>query len=116
MKIGSIVWGVKDMARSIEFWQQALNYELAFEPEDDFAILQPKDADGIYLSLNLVTSEKARRHHMDIYSDTPEEDVRRLIALGATRKDWNYHEGEDYTVLEDPDGNPFCIIPKTECF
>lgn len=43
---------------------------------------------------------------------TPEENIKRLIELGATRKEWHYTEGEDYTVLEDPDGNSFCVIPK----
>lgn len=111
MKIGSIVWGVKDIKRSIEFWSQALDYTLAFEPAEDFAILQPTSGEGVNLSLNRVTSDRARRHHMDLYTDRLEEEVARLIRLGATKKNWDYHEGEDYIVLEDPEGIPFCVIP-----
>lgn len=74
--------------------------------------MRAKDGKGVNLSLNLVTSERPRQHHMDLYSMTPEENIKRLIELGATRKEWHYTEGEDYTVLEDPDGNSFCVIPK----
>lgn len=114
MKIGAIVWGVRNLARSIEFWSQALDYQLAYEPAEDFAILEPKHGPGVRLSLNVVTSPKARRHHLDIYSTSPESDLARLIALGASRMAWDYQPGEDYTVLLDPDGNPFCLIPKTQ--
>lgn len=112
MEIGAIVWGVKDVKKSAAFWREALDYQDAYEPQDDWAMLIPKEGTGITLSLNRVTSDKARRHHMDIYSETPEIEVERLLALGATRADWNYHEGENYVVLKDPEGNPFCIIPK----
>ena len=75
-------------------------------------MLIPKSDEGITLSLNRVTSDKARRHHMDLYSNDAKADVERLLALGATKVEWNYHEGENYIVLKDPEGNPFCIIPE----
>jgi len=34
--------------------------------------------------------------------------------LGARRKPWNYEQDADYVVLEDPDGNPFCVIQLPE--
>ena len=114
MKIGAIVWGVKDIKKSVAFWSQALDYTTAYEPGEDFAMLIPKTGEGITLSFNRETSDKARRHHMDIYSSSPKEDIERLLNLGATLAKWNYHEGEDYTVLKDPEGNPFCIIPGEE--
>lgn len=47
--IGAIVWGVRDLARSIEFWTQALDYRLKREPDEDFAILVPRVCEGIQL-------------------------------------------------------------------
>ena len=114
MKIGAIVWGVKDLARSIQFWSQALDYQLAYPPAEDFAILEPKRGPGVRLSLNVVTSPSARRHHLDIYSISPEADLARLMDLGARRKAWDYQPGEDYIVLLDPDDNPFCLFPETQ--
>ncbi|WP_459129521.1 VOC family protein [Guggenheimella bovis] len=110
LEIGAIVWGVKDLSRAIEFWSKALDYKLKYPADVDFAILVPRNGEGTQLSLNRVTSEKARRHHMDLFTDDREKEVERLLALGATRMEWRYEEGADYVVLKDPDGNPFCVI------
>ncbi len=110
IEIGAIVWGVQDLPRAVSFWCAALDYIPAFPPEKDFAILIPKNGKGVQLSLNRVTSPKARRHHMDLFADDREAEVERLLALGAVRKDWNYEPEADYAVLQDPDGNPFCVI------
>lgn len=48
MEIGSIVWGVKDIERAVEFWGQALNYQLKYPASDDWAILIPKSGNGIH--------------------------------------------------------------------
>lgn len=110
LKIGSIVWGVKDLDREIEFWSAALGYKLKYPADTDWAMLGPENGEGLQLSLKLITSPKARRHHMDLFADDMEKEVERLIELGATRKVWKYEEGADYTVLNDPDGNPFCVV------
>ena len=111
MEIGAIVWGVRDLDRSIKFWSQALNYRLSREPDVDFAILIPKDGKGIQLSLNAaITSAKPKRHHIDLFTDEQEREVNRLLILGATRVDWKYEPDADYVVLADPDGNTFCVV------
>lgn len=43
---------------------------------------------------------------------TSQAEVTRLLALGATRMDWDYPPDADYVVLQDPDGNPFCVVQK----
>ena len=66
MKIGSIVWGVKDIDRAVRFWSEALHYRLREPASEDWAVLVPIEGDGIQLSLSKVTSDKAKRHHMDL--------------------------------------------------
>ncbi len=108
--IGAIVWGVSDIPRAIEFWSAALHYKLKYPPDVDFAMLGPESGEGVQLSLKLVTSPRARRHHIDIFTDDQAGEVERLLSLGARRKEWSYEPGADYVVLEDPDGNPFCVV------
>jgi catechol 2,3-dioxygenase-like lactoylglutathione lyase family enzyme len=111
LEIGAVVWGVRDLQRSITFWSEALNYKLSRDPDIDFAILVPKEGEGIQLSLNAaVTSEKPKRHHIDLFTPDQEKEVERLLKLGAARVDWNYDPGADYVVLADPDGNTFCVV------
>ena len=110
IRIGSIVWGVQNIDRAVEFWSAALDYIPKGEKSDDWAMLIPKSGPGIQLSIAKVSSPKARRHHMDLFAEDRDAEVERLISLGATRKPWNYEPGADYTVLQDPDGNPFCVV------
>ncbi|BDP42364.1 hypothetical protein DAETH_23330 [Deinococcus aetherius] len=112
LKIGSIVWGVRDVPRAIAFWTQALDYRLRNEPDEDWAVLVPREGPGVQLALDLIDSDKARRHHLDLYASDQAAEVERLLALGATRVDWRYEQGADYVVLADPDGNRFCVVQK----
>ena len=112
LTIGSIVWGARDVPRAIEFWDAALDYTPRREPDVDWAILVPRDGAGPQLAISLVDApaEQRRRHHLDLYADDQAAEVARLIALGATTVDWRYPDDADYVVLEDPDGNRFCVI------
>ena len=112
LEIGSIVWGVTDVARAVRFWSAALDYQLKYPASEGWAILVPRSGAGVQLSLNRVTSPRARRHHIDLFTDDQSAEVARLMALGATRKVWRYEDGADYVVLEDPDGNPFCVVQR----
>jgi catechol 2,3-dioxygenase-like lactoylglutathione lyase family enzyme len=113
LSLGAIVWGVRDIPRAVRFWSQALDYRPKYPPSEDWAILVPREGEGFQLSLNRVTSEKARRHHMDLFADDQTAEVARLIALGAVQDThWRYEDDADYVVLNDPDGNPFCVIQK----
>ena len=111
LEIGAIVWGVRDLVRAISFWSEALDYQLRRPPDVDFAVLVPKTGPGVQLSLNsAVTSDKPKRHHLDLFTDEQDKEVERLLALGATRVRWRYEKGADYVVLADPDGNTFCVV------
>jgi catechol 2,3-dioxygenase-like lactoylglutathione lyase family enzyme len=114
LRIGSIVWGVRDVPRAVDFWCKALDYRPLREPSEDWAILVPRDGSGGQLAIKLVTSdpETHQRHHLDLYARDQAAEVERLLALGARRADWRYPEHADYIVLADPDGNSFCVVQK----
>lgn len=112
LKIGAVVWGVRDIPRAVRFWSEALHYKLREPASEDWAVLIPIEGEGMQLSLSQVASPHARRHHIDLFADQPEQEVERLLALGATRKAWRCPEGADYVVLQDPDGNPFCVVAR----
>jgi catechol 2,3-dioxygenase-like lactoylglutathione lyase family enzyme len=105
---------VRDVPRAIRFWCDALDYQPARPPSDDWAILVPKQGTGQQLSITIVSSDAKdhQRHHLDLYADDQTVEVERLLALGARRVDWRYPENADYVVLADPDGNTFCVVQK----
>ena len=55
-------------------------------------------------------SGKRGRSHLDLYTTDQEGEVERLVKLGATRYPWRYRPDDDFVVLEDPDGNLFCVV------
>jgi hypothetical protein len=114
LKIGSVVWGTRDVPRAIQFWSQALAYKPLRPPTDDWAILVPQQGPGPQLAIKLVTSDPNThaRHHLDLYAADREAEVARLLELGARKVDWRYPDDADYVVLADPDGNTFCVIEK----
>ena len=118
LRIGTIVLGVDDLHRAVEFWTQALDYvpKHDVEPDDDFAILVPARGDGAHLALDEseTPAQEHPRVHLDLYAgDAVDQaaEVERLVSLGAARVDWDlYPDDPDFVVLEDPDGNRFCVI------
>jgi catechol 2,3-dioxygenase-like lactoylglutathione lyase family enzyme len=114
LRIGSIVWGVRDVPAAIRFWCAALNYQPLREPSEDWAILVPRDGPGPQMAITAVSSDAKthQRHHLDLYATDQQAEIDRLLALGAQRVEWRYPEGADYIVLADPDGNRFCVVRK----
>src|SRR5436309_15497304 len=112
LQIGSIVLRVDDLKRQTAFWKAALDYVPREEPGegDDFVLLRPKHGTGPNLSLDRVRSEVhvPPRIHLDLYAENQAEEVKRLIALGATEVHWEKRPPDaDYVILADPEGNRF---------
>jgi catechol 2,3-dioxygenase-like lactoylglutathione lyase family enzyme len=116
LRIGSIVWGVRDVQAAVRFWTRALGYRPRYEPDGDWVLLEPATGTGVQLALQEVKADSAsrRRHHLDLYAFDQATEVARLEALGAARVDWRYEDGADYVVMSDPDGNLFCVIEAGE--
>ena len=112
MYVGSVVIDCNDFPAMLAFWQQALRYVLRDPPEEDFAILRDPQ-EGTSTSQCRSFREKRigkNRLHLDLYTDNQEEEVRRLLDLGATLHPRTPEPGEDFILLEDPEGNVFCVV------
>ncbi len=114
LAIGSTVLGVEDVARAIAFWTAALDYVPRDPPDDSWAILIPREGAGTQLALMLSQTppQDHPRHHLDLYAPNQAAEVQRLVELGAIRvPDWDgYREDSDFLVLQDTEGNRFCVI------
>jgi predicted enzyme related to lactoylglutathione lyase len=110
VRIGSIVIDVKDFARMMDFWREALGYAPGNPPipGDPFVILKDPSGKGPNVSIDGMEPYR-NRLHLDLYTDDPEGEVERLLHLGATV--YRPREsGEDFVVLADPEGNLFCVV------
>jgi hypothetical protein len=96
----------------------ALGYVNRRPPSEDWVILDPPhkaawDAPGASLALSVTgyPQHYPPRIHLDLYAEDQTAEIERLLALGARTIDWDgYPEGADYVVLEDTEGNRFCVV------
>ena len=114
IQIGSIVINCFQFDEMIAFWKNALGYQLRDPPTDDWAVLRDPAGRGPNVSFQKRERRKTVRNwvHLDLYADNQKEEAERLISLGAKPYPWRYPENADYVVLEDPDGNLFCVVQK----
>jgi catechol 2,3-dioxygenase-like lactoylglutathione lyase family enzyme len=113
MKIGSIVIRCYEFNKMLAFWQQALHYVPRDPANGGWVVLRDPEGKGPNLSLDQYPDRrkgKRSRLHLDLYASNRAAEVERLLQLGATRYPWRYRLGDDFVVMEDPDGNLFCVV------
>jgi len=104
------------------FWCLVLDYEVQDEGDGIVIIGSPTVPEGKnrlgpippMLTFARVPEGKTvkNRLHMDVNpTDTDQdEEVRRLLALGARHADVGQGDDASWVVLADPEGNEFCVL------
>jgi len=118
LKIGSVVIDCINFDRMLAFWQEALHYTPRGPAKGGWVVLRDPAGRNTNVSLNQVQpSEKLTGRnwlHFDLYTTDQKGDVERLLKLGAARHPQEYGPDDDFVVLEDPDGNLFCVVDTTK--
>ncbi len=112
MRIGSVVVDCNDFDGMVAFWQEALHYVARDPGEDGWVVLRDPAGTGVNVSFQQVPEPRTgkNRLHLDLYTNDQAGQVERLLALGATRHPRDPEPGDDFVVLEDPEGNLFCVV------
>jgi Glyoxalase-like domain len=120
VRIASITLDCADALVVATFWSAALGRPLDPNPSSVFASIgMPgrRDTEGWRLDgehtwlFNQVPEPKTAKNrlHLDVAAGNPEAEIQRLVSLGATRvaevDEWGYR----WTVMNDPEGNEFCV-------
>ena len=100
-----------------EFWCAVLGW-VVHEIEDDVVwCIGPADGSwpGIDVGPTLDMKSGKNRLHLDLRADgvSTEEELERLLALGARKVDVGQGADASWTVLADPEGNEFCLLQGT---
>lgn len=108
-----LTFDCSDAYRQATFWAKVLGGKLADDdfPGDPEALVE---AEGVMLLFVTVPDAKAgkNRVHVDLQPQdrTREEEVERLLALGATLVgDHRRPDGRGWATLADLEGNEFCV-------
>jgi predicted enzyme related to lactoylglutathione lyase len=112
-----LVLDCADPAKLAEFWSEALGYKLIGEA-GNYVMLLPSDG-GAPLLLQRVPEPKTvkNRMHLDIHVADIAAEAERLAALGARHVDDLQREehGSHWLLMQDPEGNEFCICDAGGC-
>ncbi len=116
MRVGSVVIDCNDFDKMSAFWQEALHYFPRDPPEPDWVVLRDPNGNNVNVSLQQVPEKRTgkNRLHLDLYTDDPEAEIERLLEIGATRHPRTPEPDEDFVVLEDPEGNLFCVVDTSK--
>lgn len=116
LRIGSIVIDCFDFDRMMAFWQAALGYVPKAPPDGGWVILRDPEGKAPNVSLQHDPERLQGRNwlHFDLYTNDQKGEIDRLLRLGAKRHAQEYGPGDDFRVLEDPDGNLFCVVDTSK--
>jgi predicted enzyme related to lactoylglutathione lyase len=125
--VGNVTFSCADPIPLGRFWATALGWPDEPVDEDFLQLLRDggvderelesfyatRNSDGSRPRLLFQRREKSRPEsypiHLDLLADDREAEVERLEAAGATAGTTNSDENRAWTVMRDPDGNPFCV-------
>ena len=125
--IGNVTFSCAEPKRLGPFWASALGW-----PEEEIdpsfietllaAGMDERETASFYVTRETPTSrprllfqrrEKSRPAsypiHLDLRADDREAEVERLTALGATIEEAKSDDERSWTVMRDPESNPFCV-------
>lgn len=115
MYLENLVFDCRDQFRPGRFWADALGATEITNNDDGYEA-RLTVGDDLYLDLCFgPPTEPVRtdtpRLHLDLLGgDHQQQVVERLLTLGATRRDDPGDTDLPWTVLRDPEGNPFCVM------
>jgi predicted enzyme related to lactoylglutathione lyase len=111
----SITWfsldvDAADPAELARWWAQVLDYKVVWE-EDSYVAIAKDDRTFPGMIFNRVDGEKVgkNRLHLDLNPTDQDQEVRRLLDLGAKQVDIGQGDVA-WVVMADPEGNEFCVL------
>jgi Glyoxalase-like domain len=125
VKLAAVTIDCDDALTVARFWSAALGRPLDANASSEFASIgmpEHRDTTGwsvsgednptwLFAKVPELKTGK-NRMHVDLAAPDHELEVRRLVELGATRRsdmdEWGYR----WTVLQDPEGNEFCVAQQ----
>jgi hypothetical protein len=110
LALAHLTFDCADSARLAGFWSQALRRPVDDGAGEFLATIGAADPGPTWMFLKVAEPKTVKnRCHLDLTADDREAEVKRLVTLGATHRSDHDEYGHRWTVLQDPDGNEFCV-------
>jgi catechol 2,3-dioxygenase-like lactoylglutathione lyase family enzyme len=110
-RIHNVAIDCRTPSQLVRFWAAALGYDVQHD-EDRYGALTDPTGTGPRLLFQVVPEGKVvkNRVHLDVAVPDRDAEIERLVELGGIRLRDVEEDGEAWTVLQDPEGNEFCVF------
>ncbi|MGK9148237.1 VOC family protein [Plantibacter flavus] len=115
-RISELVLDCRDPETLARFWCEVLDF-VVLDRDDDSVEIGARDGFGgsqptIILSRSDDPPQTKSKLHIDVSATDSEQEaeLERLLALGARPADVGQTGEESWHVLQDPEGNAFCLL------
>lgn len=114
VKLKGITFDAGDVPALAEFWHRATGYDIR-DSGEWFAHLIPQGIGLDHLFIAKVPEGKTAKNrcHIDFETDNRDAEVERLVSAGATKVADHAFEEFKWTVMQDPEGNEFCVSSQS---
>jgi Glyoxalase-like domain len=116
VRIGNVAFDCGDVLKVASFWSAVLDRPLDDGGGEAFASIGGTDGErrepAWYFNRVREPKQAKNRVHLDLVDPDPAA-VDRLVELGATVVGTHRIAGQRWTVMQDPEGNEFCIAAKS---
>lgn len=114
-RISNVTFDCHHPRELVRFWSEVLGYEVQ-NAEQNWASAVDPASNGPRLLFLVVPEGKVakNRMHVDVAVKDRIAEVDRIVGLGGTRVRDVGEDGEAWTVLQDPEGNEFCVFEADE--
>jgi hypothetical protein len=116
MRVGNITFDCDDVLSVARFWSAALDRPLDLGSGPHFASIGGGDANRVepawYFEKVPEPKSAKNRMHLDLV-DPDASAIERLVSLGASIVAEHKLGSHAWTVMQDPEGNEFCVANKS---
>ena len=112
----AVTFDANDVERVARFWCNSAGCHLDGHGLPYFAILRPvKDSMPIFIVIQVPETKALKnRVHIEFTVGDLEAERQRLEGLGATFNSDREWAGSRWMVMQDPEGNEFCLVEEPE--
>ena len=127
IKLYTMTMDCKEPYSLAKFYAELLGWEIPFYNDDFACVGAPGTGQGTYPGITIQRNpayvppvwpekpgEQQQMEHLDFAVDNLEAAVEHAIRCGATKADEQF--SEDWTVMLDPAGHPFCLCRMQQVF
>ncbi|MFM9918393.1 VOC family protein [Lacisediminihabitans sp. H27-G8] len=110
LHLEEIVVDCRDRVALARWWQAATGWQVVGEDSDATELAAAPGHTPSILFVEVAEPKRGKnRLHLDWVPGDQQEEVERLVSLGASRVDIG-QGSTSWVVLADPEGNEFCVL------